>query len=238
MATRSVKLSMMLLAAAAPPRVLHSLIPHWLTHLGGLGLFSVAVLDSCVIPLPLPGSTDLLLLWLVAHRGEPWLLVACATTGSIVGGYTNWSSGKRGGKAALEHYGHVPILRRVSVWSEHRSMLSVFLPALLPPPMPTSVFLMAAGALGISRERFLLAYGGARILRYSLIAWLGVTYGRRMVRLWASTLEKWSAPLVWVFGGMLLLSIFYAISQFRKQKRAIPNQINDLALSPSVDSHR
>jgi hypothetical protein len=35
------------------------LIPHWLTHLGALGLFSVAGLDSSVIPLPLPGSTDL-----------------------------------------------------------------------------------------------------------------------------------------------------------------------------------
>ena len=234
MAARSVKRSMTMIAAATPP-VHHSLIPHWLAHLGGLGLFSVAVLDSCVIPLPLPGSTDLLLLWLVAHHGDPMLLVACATAGSIVGGYTNWSSGKRGGKAALERYGHIPVLRRISVWAENRSILSVFLPALLPPPMPTSVFLMAAGALGISRERFLLAYSAARVLRYSLIAWLGVTYGRRMVRLWATTLDKWSMPFLWVFVIVLLLSIFYAISQFRKQKRTMPNQINDLTLTPSVD---
>ena len=49
----------------------HSLMPHWLTHLGALGLFSVAVVDSSPIPLPLPGSTDLLLLWLVAYGGDP-----------------------------------------------------------------------------------------------------------------------------------------------------------------------
>src|SRR4051794_40189389 len=54
----------------------HSLIPHWLTQLGGLGLFAVAVLDSSPIPLPIPGSTDLLLLLLVSHHGNPFLL-AC-----------------------------------------------------------------------------------------------------------------------------------------------------------------
>ena len=74
------------------------LAPHWLTHLGALGLFSVAVIDSSVIPLPLPGSTDLLLLWLVAHSGDPWLLAPCAVAGSILGGYTTWQIGRRGGE--------------------------------------------------------------------------------------------------------------------------------------------
>ena len=74
-----------------------SLMPHWLTHLGFLGLFSVAVVDSSVIPLPLPGSTDLLLLWLVAHSGDPWLLAPCAIAGSLLGGYTTWQIGRRGG---------------------------------------------------------------------------------------------------------------------------------------------
>jgi membrane protein YqaA with SNARE-associated domain len=83
------------------PRVNHSLAPHWLTHLGALGLFSVAVVDSSVIPLPLPGSTDLLLLWLVAHSGDPWLLAPCAIAGSILGGYTTWHIGRSGGEAAL-----------------------------------------------------------------------------------------------------------------------------------------
>ena len=75
-----------------------SLLPHWLTHLGALGLFAVAVVDSSVIPLPLPGSTDLLLLWLVAHRGNQWLLASMAISGSLLGGYTTWNVGRRGAK--------------------------------------------------------------------------------------------------------------------------------------------
>ena len=80
----------------------HSLLPHWLTQLGGLGLFAVAILDSSPIPLPLPGSTDLLLLLLVSHHGNPFLLAACAIAGSAIGGYLTWSAGKKGGEALME----------------------------------------------------------------------------------------------------------------------------------------
>jgi len=206
-------------AAAASPAH-HSVIPHWLTHLGPLGLFVVAIFDSCIIPLPIPGSTDLLLLWLVSHRGNPWVLVACASAGSIIGGYTTWTSGHRGGEAALQRYGHSPFFQRVSNWVENHSILAVFVPAVLPPPVPTSMFLIAAGALGISRRRFLAAYSAARVLRYSLVAWLAVSYGRRIVRLWSGTLDKWESPLLWTFTGLLCCGSCYAIWQFRKSRTA------------------
>src|ERR1700761_5692608 len=78
----------------------HSTLPTWLTHLGSFGLFAVAIVDSSVIPLPVPGSTDLLLLWLIAHSGSPWLLVPIAVVGSLVGSFTTWQIGHRGGEAA------------------------------------------------------------------------------------------------------------------------------------------
>ncbi len=201
-------------AAAAHPH--HSLIPRWLAHLGGVGLFAVAVLDSCILPLPIPGSTDLLLLWLVSHRGDALILVTCATAGSVIGGYTAWASGKRGGEAALQRYGSSPFFRRISTWVRQHSVLAVFVPALLPPPMPMSMFLIAAGALGISRNRFALVFGVARALRYSLVAWLAVTYGRHMVRVWSTTLNKWSGSFLWIFVGLTVCGVVYGLWQFRR----------------------
>ena len=110
----------------------HSLMPHWLTHLGALGLFSVAIVDSSPIPLPLPGSTDLLLLWLVAYGGDPWLLAALAIAGSLVGGYSTWHLGRRGGEAALRRYVPARLLGRVVGWVERHRILAVFLPAVAP----------------------------------------------------------------------------------------------------------
>jgi len=193
------------------PRVHPALVPRWLTHLGALGLFSVSVIDSSVIPLPLPGSTDLLLLFMVAHRGNPWLLASCAIAGSILGGYTTWHIGRRGGEEALRKYVPAQLLDRVIGWVERHSILAVFFPALLPPPIPLLPFALASGALGVSRRRFLVVYGSARTLRYSLIAWLGVVYGRHAIRLWSGTLQKWATPLIGVFAGLLIAGTCFGI---------------------------
>jgi hypothetical protein len=100
----------------------------------------------------------------------------------------------------------------------HR-ILAVFLPAVLPPPIPLSPFLLASGALGVSRGRFLAIYGVARTLRYSLIAWLGVAYGRHAIRLWSGTLQKWSTPLICVFAGVMVAGICFGIWKVRGLRR-------------------
>ena len=76
----------------------------WLMGFGTLGLFAVLVIDSSIIPLPVPGSTDLLLILLVAHRGSPVFAAVAATAGSIFGGYLTWATGEKGGEAALHRY--------------------------------------------------------------------------------------------------------------------------------------
>jgi membrane protein YqaA with SNARE-associated domain len=196
-----------------------SLVPTWLTHLGALGLFSVAVVDSSPIPLPLPGSTDLLLLWLVAHKGNPWLLAPCAIAGSIIGGYITWLIGRRGGEAALHHYVPARHLRRVVQWVEHHPILAVFIPALLPPPIPLLPFALASGALDVSRNRFLAVFGAARSLRYSFVAWLGVVYGRKVVRLFSVSLQRWSTPLLCVFVGLMVAGVCFGIWKLRGIRR-------------------
>lgn len=200
-------------------RVKSSLMPRWLTHLGALGLFSVAIVDSSPIPLPLPGSTDLLLLWLVAHRGDPWLLTPSAIAGSIIGGYTTWLVGRRGGEAALKHHVPARLLVRVTRWVGHHPILAVFIPALLPPPIPLLPFALASGALGVSRNRFLVVFGAARSLRYSFVAWLGVVYGRKVVRMFSASLQKWSTPLLCVFVGLMVAGVCFGIYKIRGMRR-------------------
>src|ERR1035441_6286326 len=181
----------------SPAPIVHQpLAPRWLTHLGALGLFSVAVVDSSVIPLPIPGITDLLLLWLVAHGGDPWLLALSAIAGSLLGGYSTWQVGRKGGETALRRHVPASLLGRIVGWVQRHPVLAVFLPAVLPPPIPLSPFVIAAGALGVSRNRFLLVYGVARSMRYSVIGWLAVLYGRKVVRMWSESIQRWSAALL------------------------------------------
>ncbi len=198
----------------------HSLLPHWLTQLGGLGLFTVAAIDSSPIPLAIPGSTDLLLLLLVSRHGNPFLLAACAIVGSGIGGYLTWSAGKKGGEAVLKH--SVPARYRALIerWTNEHSVLSVMVPPLLPPPIPLTPFLLAAGALGVSWRRFLVSFCLARVARYGLVAWAGVVYGRRVVRWWSNTLAGWSSVIAWTFAVLLIGGIVVGIWQYRRQRRA------------------
>jgi membrane protein YqaA with SNARE-associated domain len=217
------------LPTQAPVQALHGgLMPQWLTHMGALGLFSVAVVDSSVIPLTLPGSTDLLLLWLAAYGGNPWLLVPCAIAGSLLGGYSTWHVGRKGGETALHAYVPRRLLLRIVKWVEHHPILAVFIPALLPPPIPLLPFALASGALGVSSRRFIVVCGAARSLRYSFVAWLGVTYGRNMVRLWSLSLQKWSTPLLTVFFVLIAVGLCIGIWKIRRMRK---NNVAILAIN-------
>jgi membrane protein YqaA with SNARE-associated domain len=196
-------------------------MPHWLIHLGAVGVFVVSVIDSSIIPLPLPGSTDLLILLLVANRGDPWLLAVAAISGSVIGGYLTWSAGKKGGESMLQHYVPQRFLKPISRWVEKHGVLTVLVASILPPPIPLTPFLLSAGALGIRRNPFLISFGIARTVRYSFLAWLGVAYGRRVIHSWSNYLAGWSAVVVWTFAGLLVAAVVFGILKYRHDLRKV-----------------
>ena len=53
---------------------------------------------------------------------------------------------------------------------ETHAILAVALPAVLPPPMPLSPFVLAAGALKMSRNKFLITFTVSRFLRHAAFA--------------------------------------------------------------------
>ncbi|UWZ85634.1 VTT domain-containing protein [Occallatibacter riparius] len=189
---------------------------HWLARLGAPGVFAVSLVDATIIPLAVPGSTDLLLLWLISRGSNPYLLVSCGVIGSLIGGWTTWRLGKKGGEAAIGRYVPPRLQKRVQGWAQKHPMLAVFLPAILPPPIPLWPFLLAAGALGATARRFLLAFGAGRTLRYSLMGWLAIRYGRHIIKAWSATLEKWSAPIMWTFTILTVAGLAFSIWKLRR----------------------
>jgi membrane protein YqaA with SNARE-associated domain len=195
---------------------------HWLMGFGTMGLFVVSVIDSSIIPLPVPGSTDLLLILLVAHRANPVLAAVVATVGSILGGYLTWGTGAKGGEAALHRHMPKRFARRLTGWVESKGTLAVTVAALLPPPFPLMPLLLAAGALGISRRRFLVSFSLARTFRYALVSWLAAIYGRALVRAFRHYLAGWSSTILWIYLGLVAVGILYGVWKFRRERRKAP----------------
>ena len=188
---------------------------HWLFSLGWLGVFGAALLDSSPIPLPVPGTTDLLILALVAHKSSPWLLATLAVCGSMIGGFLTWSAGKKGGEAALSRYMSPRLAKPIHGWVTHHGALAVGLAAVLPPPVPLMPFLAAAGALGVTRGRFLASFFVARTLRYGLVAWLGVLYGKHMVRWWNHYMARYSTAIGWCIFSLFLAALAWGLWKWR-----------------------
>jgi membrane protein YqaA with SNARE-associated domain len=194
---------------------------HFLFGFGVFGLFFVSVVDSSFVPLPIPGVTDIMLIVMSARHENVLLLVLLATAGSAVGGWFSHQVGQRGGMALLQK--HVPprILKPVCEWMESHAILSVALPAILPPPMPLSPFVLAAGALNMSRKKFMIAFTTSRFARHAIAAWLGVHYGRHILRLWNGLSAKYATWILIVIWVGIAISCAYAFWKLYKTSRTI-----------------
>lgn len=196
------------------------LIPGWILHLGAFGVFGVALVDASPIPLPIPGSTDVLILILGAHGEWPWLLALAGVTGSMIGGYITWATGKKGGEAMLHHHfkKQQRWRDRISRWMKGHGIRTVVIATLLPPPIPLLPFLLAAGALGVTRRQLLLALALGRSIRYGAEAALALLYGHLILRLWSHYLAGWSDVILYSFLGLMGASIVFGIWQYRRSQ--------------------
>lgn len=208
-------------AAAAAARRPRNPFLHAALTFGPIGLFFVSVVDSSFVPLPIPGVTDIMLILMSARHENVLLLVALATVGSAVGGWFSHQVGQRGGMAFLQK--HVPprIFKRVCEWMESHAILSVALPAILPPPMPLSPFVLAAGALNMSRKKFMIAFTTSRFVRHVIAAWLGMHYGRNIIRFWNGISAKYAEPIAIFIWVGIALSCAYAFWKLYKTSRTV-----------------
>lgn len=150
-------------------------------HWGGLGLVPLAILDSSLIPTF--GSLDILTAFLAARHADLWAYYACmATLGAMIGSYITYKLGKRTGRGWLERKFGVRRSHQVEYALERWGFGAIFVSTVAPPPCPTAVFLLAAGAFGYEMRKFFAAVFTGRAIRYGLLTLIAAHYGRSIVR--------------------------------------------------------
>src|SRR5438552_1352691 len=136
--------------------------------LGAPGLFLVAFLDSSF--LSLPEIADLLVVYMVTRHKARWVLYVVATTaGSLAGCLVMYYIGRKGGEALVRRRfagGHVE--RTLAAFQRH-GVMAVLIPSILPPPAPFKIFVLLAGAAGISAPQFAGAVAIGRGARYLVL---------------------------------------------------------------------
>ncbi|HEY0264598.1 MAG TPA: VTT domain-containing protein [Granulicella sp.] len=229
--------AILLIARARTAAAHHSGFLALLMHLGLVGVFLVSIVDSSFVPLPIPGITDVMIVVLAAHHDHWPLLVALATAGSALGGYLSYQVGHTGGMAFLEKRVPPRIFERVCGWMEHHAILSVALPAILPPPMPLSPFVLAAGALNMSRRKFLTTFTISRGLRHLVAAWLGLRYGRQVLGIWNRFSDRWAATILIVLWSVILIACGIAFYRLYKTSRSLRDKHEAEPAGSASSSH-
>ena len=198
-----------------------SRLMHFLFSFGLFGLFLVSIVDSSFVPLPIPGVTDIMIIVLAARHSNWLVLILIATAGSAIGGYLSYQVGQSGGMAFLERRIPPRIFNRVRDWMERHAILAVALPAILPPPMPLSPFVLAAGALKMSKKTFMTTFTISRAVRHSIAAGLGIYYGRHILHLWNKISAKYATPILIVLWSAILISCAIAFWKLYKTSHAV-----------------
>jgi membrane protein DedA with SNARE-associated domain len=138
-----------------------------------------------------------------------------AHAGAVLGGYITYRLARREGKAILQR--HVPRRKAQKVYRtfEKWGFFAVMIPAMLPPPLPMFPFLLAAGAMQYSRSKFVAALALGRGIRYALLAFLAVTYGRQIFR-W---MVEYRQPILVLGIAAAVATTLYAFLRYKRSKR-------------------
>jgi membrane protein YqaA with SNARE-associated domain len=182
---------------------------HWivatLPALGTGGIFLAAFLDSSFVSLPL--INDFLLVEMsVLHPARMPLYAAVATMGSLAGCLVLFFLARKGGEVYFHRHAGARSAH-IRGWLQRNAFLAVAVPAILPPPMPFKLFVLAAGGFQLGVRPFSLALIAGRGFRYFALGILAVTYGKQAQQ--AMVEHK----LVFVFAALAFVVASYLLTR-------------------------
>ena len=164
-----------------------------LKPLGAWGIFLIAALDGSVVGLPV----DVVVAGYVYQNPARLLLyVLMASAGSAFGSILIYVIGYKGGEELLRKRIPAERFEKIHATFEKHPFWSLMLPAMLPPPTPFKLFVLAAAASEMGFWKFLLAIFSGRVVRFLILAVLILEFGPGFVHVLG---EMFRAHLYWVW---------------------------------------
>jgi membrane protein YqaA with SNARE-associated domain len=199
----------------------------WIHRLGGPGLIVLGLLDDAPFFSAPPGSEDVFLIVLAAHRPQWWVYYAfMATVGEVLGGYIAYRLAEKGGQETLEKKVGKARAEKIYRKFEKRGFITVFTGSILPPPFPFTSVLMAAGIMQYPRKNFLSALTAGRAARFFTVAFLGRIYGQQMISFFSRHYRALLHLLIWlaVAAGIGALVYFKWYRPWARRREGKANQ--------------
>ena len=169
-----------------------------LKPLGAWGVFAMAGLDGSLLGMPVDAVVAA---YVYQDKARFLLYVLMASAGSALGSIVIYLVGYTGGEELLRKRIPPERFEKIHGAFEKHPFWGLMFPAMLPPPTPFKLFVLAASVSEMQFFHFLAAIFAGRFLRFLLLAILTIKFGPDIVRIIGS-LFKTHWP--WVLGAIAL----------------------------------
>jgi membrane protein YqaA with SNARE-associated domain len=180
-------------------------IKHALAPLGPWGMLAFAAVDGSFLGMPL----DAIFVGYVYNDRSRFLLyVVLAAAGSVLGSVVIYIIGYAGGEVLLRKRLSPARFEKIHASFERHEFWALMFPAMLPPPAPFKIVVLAAAAFEMNFGHFALAIFAGRFVRFLIEALLTLWFGPRIVTMAGNIFVH---PQVWILGLVLAALVGWLI---------------------------
>ena len=162
-------------------------------------------------------------------RSRFLLYVLLASAGSALGSIVLYVIGYTGGEVLLRERLSPARFEKIHASFEHHKFWELMFPAMLPPPAPFKIVVLAAAAFEMNFGHFLLAIFAGRFVRFLIEALLTLWFGPQIVTMAGNLFAH---HLLWILAGVGALVAAWFM--WRRAKRGRPALGLDPPTSPSA----
>ncbi|HKU20173.1 MAG TPA: VTT domain-containing protein [Terriglobales bacterium] len=163
-----------------------------LQPLGSWGVFAIAAIDGSLLGMPL----DPVVAGYVYQSPHKFLLyVIMASVGSAAGSIVLYVIGYKGGEVLLQKRMPPEKFESMRRAFDHHEFWALMFPAMLPPPFPFKLFVLAAAAFEMKFAHFELAIFAGRFVRFLILSLLTIKFGPQVVGIMSHLVHQHLAAL-------------------------------------------
>ncbi len=193
-------------------------IKHVLLPLGPWGMLAFAAVDGSFLGMPL----DPIFVGYVYHDRSRFLMyVLLGSAGSALGSIVLYVIGYTGGEVLLRKRLSPERFEEIHESFDRHEFWALMFPAMLPPPAPFKIFVLAAAAFEMNFGHFLLAIFAGRFVRFLIEALLTLWFGPQIVTLAGNLFAH---HFVAILVGVGALVVAWLIWRRAKRKRGLNRQ--------------
>ena len=189
-------------------------IKHLLVPLGPWGMLALAAVDGSFLGMPLDA---IFVYYIYTDRSRFLLYVLLGAIGSAVGSIVIYVIGYTGGEVLLRKRMSPARFEKIHESFDRHEFWALMFPAMLPPPAPFKIVVLAAAAFEMNFGHFLLAIFAGRFARFLIEALLTLWFGPQIVTLIGNLFAHHFA---WIVVGVGAAVVGWLVWRRAKRSRA------------------